>query len=64
MSDASPCLSSLVKILDNILVNSGHKTTLKLPKMTVSAGLKTFENLKLNNYRSNITKTCPVCVPL
>ena len=28
--------------------------------MTVSAGKKTF---KLNNYRSDIAKTCSLCVP-
>ena len=26
--------------------------------MTVSTGTKTFENLKLENYRSDIAKTC------
>ena len=31
--------------------------------MTVSASTKTFENLKLENYRSDINKTFPVCVP-
>ena len=31
--------------------------------MTVSAGTKTFENLKLENYKSDINKNCPVCVP-
>ena len=39
------------------------KFATKQPKMTVSAGTKTFENLKLENYRSNINKTCPVYVP-
>ena len=33
------------------------------PKMTVPVGTKTFENLKLENYRSYITKTCTVSVP-
>ena len=33
------------------------KTTQKKPKMTVSAGTKTFENFKLENYRSDIRKT-------
>ena len=31
--------------------------------MTVSAGTETFENLKLENCRSDINKICPVCVP-
>ena len=54
-------MSSLVKISnknDNILRSSGQKTTKKQPKMTVSTGTKTFENLKLENYRSGIAKTC------
>ena len=43
--------------------NSGQKATQKQLKMTVSAGTKTFENLKLENYRSDIYETCPVGVP-
>ena len=46
MSDASSSMSSLVKIsnkIDNILANSGQKTTQNLTKMTVSASTKTFE---------------------
>ena len=31
--------------------------------MTVSAGTKTFENLKVENYRFDIAKICPLCVP-
>ena len=31
--------------------------------MAVSASTKTFENLKLENYRSHINKTWPVYVP-
>ena len=59
-------MSLLVKIsnkIDNILGSSGQKSTQKQPKMTVSASIKTFENLKLENYRSHINKTWPVCVP-
>ena len=59
-------MSSLAKIsknIDNILGSSGQKTTQKQPKITVSVDTKTFENLKLENYRSNIAKTCPLCVP-
>ena len=37
-----------------ILGGSGQKTTQKQPKMTVSTGTKTFENVKLKNYRSDI----------
>ena len=39
------------------------KNTTKQPKMAVSAGTKAFENLKLENYRSEINKTCLVCLP-
>ena len=39
------------------------KSTQRQPKMTVSAGTKTFENLKVENYRSDIAKICPLCVP-
>ena len=42
---------------------SSQKPTHKQPKMTISASTKTFENLKLENYRFRISKTCPVCVP-
>ena len=45
-------MSSLVKILNkiyNILGSPVQKTTQKQPKMTVSAGTKTFEKLKLKN---------------
>ena len=43
---------------------SDQKSTQKQPKMTVSTNTKTFENLNLENYRSHISKTCSVCVPL
>ena len=59
-------MSSLVKIsnkIGNILGSTGQKNTQKQPKMTVSASTKTFANLKLENYRSDINETCPVCVP-
>ena len=59
-------MSSLLKVsnkIDNTLGNSGQKITQKEPKMTVSVGTKTFENLKLKNYISDINKTCPLCVP-
>ena len=52
-----------VQIKLKILGSSGQKTTQKQPKMTVSTGTKTFENLKLKNYRSDIAKTCSLCVP-
>ena len=31
-------------------------------KMTVSIGTKTFKKFKIANYRSDITKTCSLCV--
>ena len=46
-----------------LLGNSGQKLTQKQHKMTVSASTETFENLKRENCRSHISKTCPVCVP-
>ena len=48
---------------DNILGSSGQEITQKQPKMIVSAGRKTFENLKLENYISNINKNCQVWIP-
>ena len=61
---ASSCMSSPVKNstkVDKILI-SGQKITQKQPKMTVSTGIKTFEILKLENYRSDVGKTCTPCV--
>ena len=55
-------MSSLVRISTKLtgfggfLVKKPLKRTLK---MTVSAGAKTFKNLKLENCRPNIIKTCP-----
>ena len=37
---------------------TGQKTTPKKPKTTVSVDMKTLENLKIKNYKSDITKTC------
>ena len=50
--------------LTTLLGRSDEKTTQKQPKMTVSAGTNTFENLKLKNYRSDIDESCPLRVPL
>ena len=49
--------------IDNILGSFGQKTTQKQLKMMVSAGRKTFENLKLENYGQDINKNCQVCIP-
>ena len=40
------------------------KTTQKQFKMILSAGRNAFENLKLENYISNINKNCQVCISL
>ena len=39
-----------------VLRSSDQKTTQKQPKVTVSIGEKTFENLKLKNYRYVLLK--------
>ena len=62
ISDASSCLSSLVKNV-RCFWSSCQKSTQKQRKTTVSAGTKKFQNLKLENCRFHISKTCPVCVP-
>ena len=49
--------------IDNILGSSGQKTTQKQLKMIASAGRKTSENLKLENYRSNSNKKVRVEFP-
>ena len=49
--------------MDNILGSSAQKTTQKELKMTVSLGRKASENLKLQNYISNINENCQVCTP-
>ena len=46
-----------------ILGSSGHKPTQKQPKITFFAVTKTFENLILVNYRSDINENCLVGVP-
>ena len=59
-------MSSLVKIwnkIDNILESITLKNTQKQSKITASAIMKTFEDLKLQNYRSDINETFLVCVP-
>ena len=48
---------------DTILGSSGQKTTQKQLKMIVSASRKAFENLKRENYISDINKNCQACIP-
>ena len=55
---------SKVQIKLKNLGSSGQKTTQNQPNMTVSTSTKTSGNLKLKNYRSDIAKTCSLCLPL
>ena len=53
-------MASLVKILykfDHISVGYLQKTAQKQPEIVLSAGMKTFEILKLENYKSDINET-------
>ena len=54
MPDALRCIASLVKIpneFDHISVGCVQKTAQKQPKTVLSAGMKTFEISKLENYK-------------
>ena len=60
MRDALQYMASLVKILnkfDHISVGYVQKTVQKQPETELSAGMKTFEILKLENYKSDINET-------
>ena len=62
MSDAIRFIVSLVKIsnkFDHISVCYFQKTTQKQPKIVLSAGIKTFEISKLENYKSGVNETWP-----
>ena len=62
MPDALQCITSLVKMsnkFDHISVGYVQKTAEKQPKIVLSAGMKTFEILKLKNYKSDINETWP-----
>ena len=66
MPDALCYIASLVKILnkfDHISVGYVQKTAQKQPKIVPSAGMKTFEISKLENYKSDINETWPRYVP-
>ena len=61
-----PCaledIASLVKIsnkFDHISVGYVQKNAQKQPKIVLSAGMKTFEISKLENYKSGINETWP-----
>ena len=54
MPDALRCIASLVEIaneFEHISVGYIQKTSQKQPKIVLSAGKKTFEILKLENYK-------------
>ena len=62
MPDALQCIPSLIKIsnkFDHISVGCVQKTVQKQPKIVLSAGMKTFEISKLENYKSDINETWP-----
>ena len=59
-------IASLVKMsskFDHISVGYVQKTAQKQPKIVPSAGMKTFEISKLENYKSDINETWPRYVP-
>ena len=54
MSDALQCIASLVKIsnkFDHISVSYVQKIGQKQPKIVLSAGMKTYEISKFENYK-------------
>ena len=62
MPDALKCIASLVKIsnkFDHISVRYVQKTAQKLPKIVLSAVMKTFEISKLTNYKPDLNETWP-----
>ena len=62
MPDALQYISSLVKIsnkFDHISVGYVQKTAQKQPKIVLSAGTKTSEISKLENYKLDINVTWP-----
>ena len=62
MPDALQCIATLVKIsnkFDHILVGYVKKTAQKQPIIVLSAGMKTFEISKLENYKSDISEFWP-----
>ena len=66
MPYALRCIVSLVKISNKFDDISGvyvQKTTQKQPKIVLSAGMRTFEISKLENYKSDINETWPRYVP-
>ena len=66
MPDALHCAASLVKVsnkFNHISVGYVQKTAQKQPKIVPSAGMKTFEISKLENYKSDVNETWPRYVP-
>ena len=67
MPNTLRCIASLVEIsneFDHISVGYVQKTAQKQSKIVLSAGMKTFEISKLENYKqSDINETWPIFVP-
>ena len=69
MPHALHCIASLVKVsskFDDISVGYVQKTAQKQPKIVFSAGMKTFEISKLENYKLmklDINEFWPIYVP-
>ena len=62
MPDELKCIISLVKIsnkFEHISVGYVQQTAQKQPKIVLSAGMKTFEISKLENYKSGTNETWP-----
>ena len=55
-------ISSKIENILGVLTKKPHKGHFQM-SLYQSAGTKTFENLKLKNYRFDISETCPLCVP-
>ena len=66
MPDALYCAASLVKVSNKfVYISVGYvqKTAQKQLKAVPSAGMKTFEISKLENYKSDVNETWPRYVP-
>ena len=66
MPDALCCTASQIKIsnkFDQSSLGYVQKTAQKQPKILSSAGMKTFEISKMENYKSDINETWPSYVP-
>ena len=57
------CITGQNFKFDHISVGYIQKTAQKQPKIVPSAGMKTFEISKLENYKSDVNETWPRYVP-